>query len=85
MKVQRATATRNRAGQFLPQVEALERRWCPSAASITVQGHTMIIKGDALADQITIRDDGVAPPAWRATPASTKATTVAPRSDPIRL
>jgi hypothetical protein len=48
---------RSVARPFRPQVEALESRWCPSA-SITVSGHTMIIKGDALADQIIIRDDG---------------------------
>jgi hypothetical protein len=48
---------RSRDRQFRPQVEALESRWCPSA-SIVVSGHTMIIKGDALAEQITIRDDG---------------------------
>jgi hypothetical protein len=54
MKAQRTP----RAASSRPQLEALESRWCPSAASITVQGHTMIIKGDALADLITIRDDG---------------------------
>jgi hypothetical protein len=58
MKLQPVTAARNQVARFLPQVETLESRWCPSAASITVQGHTMTIKGDDLADQITIRDDG---------------------------
>jgi hypothetical protein len=57
MKAQLPARSRARDRQFRPQLEALESRWCPSA-SITVSGHTMIIKGDALADQITIRDDG---------------------------
>jgi hypothetical protein len=53
-----ARRTPRRPDPFRPQLETLESRWCPSAASITVQGSTMIIKGDALADLITIRDDG---------------------------
>lgn len=58
MSAQRDTKSKNRDGRSLPRVEALEQRWCPSAASITVQGHTLLVKGDALADLITIRDDG---------------------------
>jgi hypothetical protein len=46
-----------KANPFVPRLEALEDRCCPSA-SIVIQGHTMIIHGSDAADIITVRDDG---------------------------
>ncbi len=47
---------RQRAARFVPQLEALEDRNCPSF--IGVEGHTLLIMGGATADTISIRDSG---------------------------
>jgi hypothetical protein len=41
---------------FVPRLEALEDRNCPS--SIAVEGHTLLIRGDAMANTISITDNG---------------------------
>ncbi len=46
-----------RSGKFVPQVENLENRWCPSA-SITQTGALLVIKGDGSGDTIGITDNG---------------------------
>jgi len=51
------TSTRP-AQQFLPRLEALESRWCPSAAGIVQSGHTLAIQGDGANDTITVSDNG---------------------------
>src|SRR5262245_39013961 len=48
---------RHRAHRFRPALETLENRYCP-AAGIVVIGHTMIVQGDADANDVTITDDG---------------------------
>jgi len=48
--------SRPRVARFVPQLEALEDRNCPS--SIAVEGHTLLIRGDAMANTISITDDG---------------------------
>jgi hypothetical protein len=45
-------------GRFVPQVEALENRWCPSGIAVNVLPHTLIVQGDDAANTITITDDG---------------------------
>jgi len=47
---------RQRVARFVPQLEALEDRNCPSF--IAVAGHTLLIRGDATADTISITDSG---------------------------
>lgn len=47
---------RQRTGSFIPQLEALEDRNCPSF--IAVEGHTLLIIGDNTADTISIMDSG---------------------------
>ncbi len=42
--------------RFLPRLETLESRWCPSIAQ---SGHSLSIQGDGSNDMITIRDNGV--------------------------
>src|SRR5216684_6324 len=42
--------------RFVPQLEALEDRNCPSF--IAVEGHTLLIRGDNTADTISITDSG---------------------------
>jgi hypothetical protein len=49
-------AHRQRAARFVPQLEALEDRNCPSF--IAVEGHTLLIVGDNTADTISITDSG---------------------------
>jgi hypothetical protein len=44
--------------RFLPRLEALESRWCPSSGGITQHGHTLLIQGDGSNNTITISDDG---------------------------
>jgi hypothetical protein len=44
------------AGRFVPQLEVLEDRHCPSF--IGVQGHTLLILGDPTADTVSIMDSG---------------------------
>jgi hypothetical protein len=47
---------RPRVARFVPRLEALEDRNCPS--SIAVEGHTLLIRGDANANTISITDSG---------------------------
>jgi hypothetical protein len=47
---------RPRVGRFVPHLEALEDRNCPSF--IAVEGHTLVIRGDASANTISITDSG---------------------------
>jgi hypothetical protein len=56
MSVYASRLGRRAIRRFVPQCEALEGRWCPSA--IRIVDHTLIVRGDALADTITITDDG---------------------------
>jgi hypothetical protein len=44
--------------RFLPTLESLESRWCPSAAGVFQQGHTLVIQGDGSNDTISVSDDG---------------------------
>jgi hypothetical protein len=53
----RRSSTRH-APRFLPQVEALESRWCPSAAGIVQTGSALVIQGDGANDIITVSDNG---------------------------
>jgi len=41
-----------------PSLEALEARWCPSAAGIVQHGSTLLIQGDGSNDTITVSDNG---------------------------
>jgi len=41
-----------------PSLEALEARWCPSAAGIFQHGSTLLIQGDGANDAINISDNG---------------------------
>jgi len=43
--------------RFIPRLEALESRWCPSC-TINVRGGTMRIIGDGGANAVTVTDDG---------------------------
>ena len=45
-----------RAARFVPQLEALEDRNCPSF--IGVHGHTLLIIGDPTADMVSVTDSG---------------------------
>lgn len=45
-----------RVARFIPQLETLEDRNCPSF--IAVEGHTLLIRGDAMANTISITDNG---------------------------
>jgi hypothetical protein len=53
MRMVRHNSTR----RFLPAVESLEARWCPSV-SIGVRGQVLFIRGDAAANTVAIQDDG---------------------------
>ncbi len=46
--------------RFLPRLESLESRWCPSAAAAGVfqHGQILAIRGDVSNDTISISDDG---------------------------
>jgi hypothetical protein len=51
--------TSNRpASRFLPRVEALESRWCPSTGGIVQTGSALVIQGDGANDTITVSDNG---------------------------
>jgi hypothetical protein len=51
--------TSNRpASRFLPRVEALESRWCPSTGGIVQTGSALVIRGDGANDTITVSDNG---------------------------
>jgi hypothetical protein len=71
-----ACDTRRIGKRWLPQVEALETRDCPSA-SINVFGNVMIIRGDASANEVTIRNNGTGTVAARITSSSNTATRTA--------
>jgi hypothetical protein len=47
-----------RAGGFIPKLEALEDRCCPSTVSLNSQTHFLTLTGDASNSTIVIRDDG---------------------------
>jgi hypothetical protein len=51
-----APSTR-RDRRFLPTLEALEARWCPSSG-IFQHGHTLVIQGDGANDTISVKDNG---------------------------
>src|SRR5690242_11287929 len=57
MALRNSGRTHHRAGAFVPRLEALEDRCCPSV-SATVTGTTLSIVGDNLANVVTITDDG---------------------------
>src|SRR5207249_788253 len=44
--------------RFVPQLESLENRWCPSGVSIQINNNAMVIHGDTLGDVINITDNG---------------------------
>ncbi len=44
--------------RFLPTLEALEARWCPSSAGISQNGTTLVIQGDGANNIITVSDNG---------------------------
>jgi hypothetical protein len=44
---------------FMPKLEVLEDRWCPSAASVAVHNGTLIIHTAHANDTIAITDDGL--------------------------
>jgi hypothetical protein len=46
------------AHRFLPTLEALETRWCPSAVGISQNGSTLVIQGDSANDTVKISDNG---------------------------
>jgi hypothetical protein len=46
------------ARRFLPGLESLESRWCPSTAGITQTGHALTLQGDGANDMITVSDNG---------------------------
>jgi hypothetical protein len=51
--------TSNRpVSRFLPQVEALESRWCPSTSGIVQSGSALVIQGDGANDTISVSDNG---------------------------
>jgi hypothetical protein len=52
------TSTR-RTPRFLPRLEALESRWCPSTAGIVQNGSALLIQGDGANDTVTISDNGL--------------------------
>jgi hypothetical protein len=47
-----------RAGRFIPKLEALEERCCPSTVSLNSQTHLLTLTGDASNNTIVVRDDG---------------------------
>jgi hypothetical protein len=47
-----------RAGRFIPNLEALEDRCCPSTVSLNSQTHLLTLTGDASNRTIVVRDDG---------------------------
>ena len=55
MHLRKKSAATGRSGRVLPRLEALEDRNCPS---VVLQGHTLLLSGDASGDQVTIRDGG---------------------------
>src|SRR4051812_42402229 len=52
-------ARKARAAGFLPRLEVLEDRWCPSTtAAVIGQGHILQIVGDRSDNQVSIVDHG---------------------------
>jgi hypothetical protein len=47
-----------RAGRFIPKLEALEERCCPSTVSLNSQTHLLTLTGDSSNSTIVVRDDG---------------------------
>jgi hypothetical protein len=47
-----------RAGRFIPKLEALEERCCPSTASLNSLTHLLTLTGDASSSTVVVRDDG---------------------------
>lgn len=47
-----------RTARFVPGLEALELRWCPSSVGIVQTGPKLVIHGDGTNNTITVRDNG---------------------------